>query len=751
MATDAKVLIQIQADTQDINTKLANLGNVLSTISTHTKNIETVGKSTWAIYATGLNQVMDLAQKAIGAIEKIGRVALDVANAFGQQEQAEVKLSAVLAAHGVQSEAVTTALAHQAQALMVLTGESDETIMSAQAMALAMGVVPSKVDAVTRAAMDISRVFGKDLESSTRMVTMAMEGNVRALVRLIPALKGMELGAMSAEQVLQKVRDAVGGVSEKEGDTYLAQIRKLTTGWSELKETVGKDVVPVLRELIKMAQDGITAMQGFLGESNVAVKKQQLEMLNRQIADAEKAVGGDRVMDFKIRATTMTDPKTMLEKWKAQRSALQDELRQVEAVDKGVLEKADKDFKKEPSHALDALIKKWTEAAPKLKLDVEFAGSPGGGGYFREQAEADAEAVKLKQEYKLILDRILPGETQSVRATIDQVAAAKKLNAEKKAYLEFAKIALDVEDQLQQRSQYLFDAAKKRTESQVEASRNELELGRRTLDITKSQYAQGQIDNYEKLIAAEQERYDLLNRSLMTEKQLLEAEEEKDRKIKSFRNQIKFLQADLKELNGTAKEGWDRGIKEWLDEARSAYQAARDLAKGCAQAMQDSFKDVFFDWFDGKLKSLGDYITAFARKVLGVLADIAAQMAAKMVIKGAMGGFGEMMTGLGFAPSFEYHKGGRGLGEASGFRLVPSEAFASARRYHTGLGADEVPIIAQRREMPYIFTPEQMKGMKGGSTSVSVPVSIQYGDDQLARRMRKNIEAMALKTLKENF
>lgn len=743
MSTDSKVLIQLQADTKDINAKLASLGDVLSSISTHTKNLETVGKSTWAIYATGINQVLDLAGKAYQAVSKMIGVANQLAMAYGHQEQAEVKLSAALAAHGVHSEKVTRALVNQASALQNLTGEADEAIINAQVLMLTMGVLPSKIDAATRAALDISRVFGKDLQGSATLVAQAMEGNTRGLVKMIPALKGMEKGALDADGVLRKLHEAMGGMSEKEGATYIAQVRKLTAEWDDFKETLGKQVIPTLRELIKLVRDGITAIQGLLGESSVAVKQQQLDMLNRQIEEAEKAVAGDWKMDFKIRATTMTDPATMLEKWKAQRSALQDELRQTQTDDNNALKEADKQFIKERSHILDALIKKWNEGMPKLKLDIEFAGAPGGGDYFREMAEADAEAVKMKEEYRQILNRVADAEGNTVGTIIDQVAEAKKLNAEKKAYLEFAKIALDVDTQMRERSQYLFDAAKKRGEAEVEAARDELEIGRQFLTIDKEKYTRGQIEQYEKLIALEEERYKLLDKSLMTERQQVAAEDEKNERVTRYRNLIGSLGYDLRLQTGSGAEGFGRGIAEWLDDAKSGFEHMRDLAKGTAQEMSSMFGELFFDMFEGKMKDLNDYVSAFAKNMLRTISDVLAQLATKAIISGLAG-----MAG-GFGPSFTFHEGGRGIGEASGFRLVPADSFATARRYHSGLTPDEVPLIAQRREMPYIFTPEQMKGLAGmmqNSMSVSIPITVD--DMSKGRRIKRAAERAVISELK---
>jgi hypothetical protein len=166
----------------------------------------------------------------------------------------------------------------------------------------------------------------------------------------------------------------------------------------------------------------------------------------------------------------------------------------------------------------------------------------------------------------------------------------------------------------------------------------------------------------------------------------------------------------------------------------------RDFAKGIAEEMSAAFGEFFFDAFEGKMKDLNDYLTAFSKNVLRMLSQIFGQMAAQSII-GGISGFS--------LPSFSYHEGGRGLAEASGFRLVPAEAFSSARRYHVGLTPDEVPMIVQRREMPFVFTPEQMKGLAGmmqGGMSLSMPITVE--SQSKGRQLRRNVEREVHRTVK---
>jgi hypothetical protein len=58
-------------------------------------------------------------------------------------------------------------------------------------------------------------------------------------------------------------------------------------------------------------------------------------------------------------------------------------------------------------------------------------------------------------------------------------------------------------------------------------------------------------------------------------------------------------------------------------------------------------------------------------------------------------------------------------------------------------------MIVQRREMPYIFTPEQMKGLAGlmqSSMNLSMPITVD--NPGKGRQLRRNVEREVQRTLK---
>ncbi|HOS77042.1 MAG TPA: hypothetical protein PLL15_03300 [Syntrophales bacterium] len=165
---------------------------------------------------------------------------------------------------------------------------------------------------------------------------------------------------------------------------------------------------------------------------------------------------------------------------------------------------------------------------------------------------------------------------------------------------------------------------------------------------------------------------------------------------------------------GALKLSMDDVVNRWTDAGQQMY----DVATSTAQAMQQAFSDFFFDTFQGKLKSLGDYVNSFLTSVQRAVANALSQQMSAGIGGLINAGVGALFGG---GKVEGYHNGGV-VGETAPtfYRVVPSAAFAGARRMHDGwLGADEVPAILQKGE--WVLSRRDVAAMKAAATGDGAP------------------------------
>ncbi len=191
---------------------------------------------------------------------------------------------------------------------------------------------------------------------------------------------------------------------------------------------------------------------------------------------------------------------------------------------------------------------------------------------------------------------------------------------------------------------------------------------------------------------------------------------------------------------------------QWRDISKSMYDVARETA----QAMQQAFSDFFFDAFEGRMKSLADYLTGFLTSVKRALANVMGQQVTGALLSGigSLLGIG-IFSGTGGGLTSNKHtyfymnpgvvRGSHGGGligydNPSFYRLVPDIGiFAHAPRLHSGFLPDEYPAVLKRGEA--VFTPGQMRALGNIlSSSPNVDVNINIENKTGIDIDRKNVK-----------
>lgn len=322
---------------------------------------------------------------AYAAMSSVTGFIKDVAQAYGEQEAAENRLTAALAAHGVKNKEVTAVYAAYAAELQSVTTYTDDAILSAMQLLTTMGTGPDKIKPATKAVLELSSAYGIDLNQSAKLIAQAMEGNYRGLTRIIPALKGVEAGAMDASKVLDLIHQYTGDMAAKEADTYAGKIKMMSNSWGELKEQIGAGVVPALTQLIAAATAGIHALQSLFGATDTAWKRKEIELLGKQI---ESLKAGTDLGSFGLGG--LVDTTGQITELTARRDALEKSIATTQKDQAKTLANAAKDYVK-PASNLGG------KAALKEQEEMLKSATAANKAYYEERIAKEDQWLKLSK------------------------------------------------------------------------------------------------------------------------------------------------------------------------------------------------------------------------------------------------------------------------------------------------------------------------------------------------------------------
>jgi hypothetical protein len=149
-----------------------------------------------------------------------------------------------------------------AKSVMDSTRFSDEQARQALTDMMMYTNEYAKAETGARLAMDMSIRTGHDLTSSTRLIGMALTGNVEMLGRYLPELRNLDavLGADAsmaekAAYALKVLQDKFGGTAAADLETYSGKLSQFKNQWGEFGEKLGSAVLPPLTKILETLTD----------------------------------------------------------------------------------------------------------------------------------------------------------------------------------------------------------------------------------------------------------------------------------------------------------------------------------------------------------------------------------------------------------------------------------------------------------------------------------------------------------------
>jgi hypothetical protein len=238
MATGNRTLkLSILADVDDLKRKLDGANNDVEKSSGKLQKFGTLAKGAF------------IAAAAAAAVYAT-KLAVDGVKAAIEDEQAQLRLASALKTATGATNAQIAATEEYILKTSLAVGVADDALRPAlQRLAVATGSV-ERSQTLLNLALDVSKGSGKPLELVVEALGKAYEGQQRKLGALGIGLTAAELKTMSFTDVTQKLTDLYGGAAARNADTFQGRIDRLKVGFSEAKEEIGAQLLPIIEKLI---------------------------------------------------------------------------------------------------------------------------------------------------------------------------------------------------------------------------------------------------------------------------------------------------------------------------------------------------------------------------------------------------------------------------------------------------------------------------------------------------------------------
>lgn len=152
--------------------------------------------------------------------------------------------------------------------LQKLSGISDEAGAESFAKLLAITNDYTEAQKLATLASDLSISKQIDMDSATKLVSMAIAGNTRILKEY-----GIEVAeGASKQEILGAIMEKVGGQAEAYGQTTQGQLQIMKESFGDLQEEIGSAFIPVLSSLLEAVKPIIDNVISWVSQNKELVK-----------------------------------------------------------------------------------------------------------------------------------------------------------------------------------------------------------------------------------------------------------------------------------------------------------------------------------------------------------------------------------------------------------------------------------------------------------------------------------------------
>lgn len=253
------------------------LGKALDDSAKKASSLEGALETAIGVLGGGLAlKAFDSLISGFNSLISVGKEAIDAA---AGQETATNNLNNALARAGNFSKQASKDILDYASAVQQTTVFEDDAVIANTALLQSLTKLNTEgLKQGVSAAADFATVLGIDLETATRLVAKAAEGNTEAFKRYGVEIKKGSSDTESFANTIQALNSQFGGASSAQLNTYSGSLKALNNAYGDLLEPIGDIIVknPIVialfNEIKKSINEANTEVTGLVPTMQELVK-----------------------------------------------------------------------------------------------------------------------------------------------------------------------------------------------------------------------------------------------------------------------------------------------------------------------------------------------------------------------------------------------------------------------------------------------------------------------------------------------
>lgn len=211
----------------------------------------------------------------IGSINDLINVAGESIDAAAGQEVATNNLSNAMLRAGTYSKQAAADMADFAGELQATSIYEDDAVLSSAALLQSLTKLSTDgLKGGVKAAADFATVLGVDLETATRLVAKAADGNTDAFKKYGIEIQKGSTNSETFANAVSKLNQQFGGASASQLQTYSGSLKAVKNAYGDMLEPIGNIIVqnPAVIAAFNGIKDVLNGANKAIGENNEGLK-----------------------------------------------------------------------------------------------------------------------------------------------------------------------------------------------------------------------------------------------------------------------------------------------------------------------------------------------------------------------------------------------------------------------------------------------------------------------------------------------